>query len=67
MRASSSSTSRAGRRTCDAAAEKVNRDRADGEKVDIDSTPTLFINGRKYHGPPTYEELKDWIDEELNK
>ena len=51
----------------DAAAEKVNRDRSDGEKVNVDSTPTLFINGRKFHGPPTYDELKDWIEEELNK
>jgi predicted DsbA family dithiol-disulfide isomerase len=51
----------------DAAAEKVNRDRADGEKVNVDATPSLFINGRKFHGPQTYEELKDWIEEELNK
>ncbi len=51
----------------DAAADKVNRDRADGEKVNVDSTPSLFINGRKFHGPPTYDELKDWIEEELNK
>jgi predicted DsbA family dithiol-disulfide isomerase len=51
----------------DAAAEKVNRDRADGEKIDVDSTPTLIINGRKFHGPPTDEEMKDWIEEELNK
>lgn len=51
----------------EAAADKVNRDRGDGEKVNVDSTPSLFINGRKFHGPPVYEELKDWIDEELNK
>jgi predicted DsbA family dithiol-disulfide isomerase len=51
----------------DAAAEKVNRDRADGEKVNVDSTPTLFINGRKFHGAPVYDEIKDWIEEELNK
>jgi protein-disulfide isomerase len=51
----------------DAAAEKVNRDRADGEKVNVDATPSLFINGRKFHGPQSYEELKDWIEEELNK
>ncbi len=51
----------------DAAAEKVNRDRADGEKVGVDATPSLYINGRKFHGPPTVEELKDWIDEELNR
>ena len=51
----------------EAAADKVNKDRADGEKLNVDSTPTLFINGRKFHGPPTYDELKDWIEEELNK
>ena len=51
----------------EAAAEKVNRDRADGEKVNVDATPSFFINGRKFHGPPTYEELKDWVDEEVNK
>lgn len=50
-----------------AAAEKVNRDRADGDKIGVDATPTLIINGRKFHGAPTYDELKDWIDEELNK
>jgi protein-disulfide isomerase len=50
-----------------AMADKVNKDRADGEKANVDSTPSLFINGRKFHGPPTYEELKDWIEEELNK
>jgi protein-disulfide isomerase len=46
---------------------QVDRDHAEGERVDIDSTPTLFINGRKHQGPKTYEEIKDWIDEELNK
>jgi protein-disulfide isomerase len=51
----------------EAAAEKVNRDRADGERANIDSTPTLFINGRRFHGAPVYAEIKDWIEEELNK
>jgi protein-disulfide isomerase len=51
----------------EAAAEKVNRDRTDGEKLNVDSTPSLYINGRKFHGPPVYDELKDWIEEELNK
>ena len=50
-----------------ASADKVNRDRADGEKLNVDSTPSFFINGRKFHGPPTFEEFKDWIEEELNK
>ena len=51
----------------EAAADKVTRDRGDGEKLNVDSTPSFFINGRKFHGPLTFEELKDWIEEELNK
>ncbi len=47
--------------------KQVEVDHAEGERVDIDSTPSVFINGRKHLGPKTYEELKDWIDEELNK
>src|SRR5262249_48383391 len=46
---------------------QVQRDHSEGERADIDSTPTLYINGRKHQGPKTYEEVKDWIDEELNK
>lgn len=45
----------------------VTRDRELGDKLDIQATPTLFVDGRKYHGPNEYEDLKDWIDEELNK
>jgi predicted DsbA family dithiol-disulfide isomerase len=51
----------------EAASDKVARDRTDGEKVEVDSTPTFFINGRKYRGPLNYDEMKDWIEEELNK
>ncbi len=46
---------------------QVDKDHAEGERADIDSTPTLYINGRKHQGPKSYEEIKDWIDEELNK
>jgi len=45
----------------------VEKDHAEGERLDIAATPTVYINGKQYHGPHTYEELKDWIDEELNK
>ncbi len=55
------------KKDAEGAADKVNRDRADGEHINVDSTPTLIINGRKFHGPPTDEEMKDWIEEELNK
>ena len=46
---------------------QVERDHAEGEKAEIDSTPTLYIDGKKHQGPKTYEEIKDWIDEELNR
>ncbi len=46
---------------------QVARDHAEGERVDVQATPTVFINGRQYHGPHIYEDLKDWVDEELNK
>ena len=46
---------------------QVDKDHAEGEKADIDSTPTLYINGKKHQGPKSYDEIKDWIDEELNK
>ncbi len=47
--------------------EHVARDHADGEKLEVSATPTLYIAGRKFSGPSTFEEVKDWIDEELNK
>ena len=49
------------------AKERVEKDHAEGEKNDITGTPTIYINGRRYAGPLRYEELKDWVDEELNK
>lgn len=47
--------------------DQVMKDHADGEKADIAATPSVFINGRLYRGPLAYDELKDWVDEELNK
>jgi protein-disulfide isomerase len=47
--------------------DQVARDHADGEKIDVQSTPTMIINGRKYSGPTQYDEVKDWIEEELVK
>jgi protein-disulfide isomerase len=45
----------------------VEKDHADGEALDINATPTVYIDGKQYHGPHSYDEMKDWIDEELNK
>lgn len=50
-----------------AARERVEKEHAEGEKLDIQGTPTVYVNGRKYAGPLRYEELKDWVDEELNR
>ena len=49
------------------AKERVEKEHQEGEKNDLTGTPTLYINGRRYAGPLRYEEIKDWIDEELNK
>jgi protein-disulfide isomerase len=49
------------------AKDQVAKDRADGEKLDVQATPTLYIGGRKYHGATDYDELKDWVEEELNR
>ena len=48
-------------------AAQVEKDHQEGERVNLDSTPTLYINGRKHEGPKSLEEIKDWIEEELNK
>lgn len=52
-----------------AAREQVDRERAEGEKFEINGTPTLYINGRKFKqmGPLRYEDLKDWVEEELSR
>lgn len=51
----------------EAARPQVQKDRTEGEKVDVQATPTLFVSGRKYHGPTEFEDIKDWIEEELNR
>jgi protein-disulfide isomerase len=51
----------------EASRPQVAKDRADGEKLEINATPTMYIDGKKYRGPLEYDELKDWIEEELNR
>jgi protein-disulfide isomerase len=45
--------------------EVVKRDAADGDKADVDSTPTVFINGQKYNGSLEFDAIKPVIDAEL--
>jgi protein-disulfide isomerase len=46
-------------------AEIIKKDVADGDKADVDSTPTIFINGRRYNGPLEMDVLKPVLDAEL--
>jgi protein-disulfide isomerase len=43
----------------------VEKDIADGERISVDSTPTLFVNGKRYNGPVTLAALKPIVDGEL--
>ena len=46
----------------EAVADAVSRDRKQGERLDIQSTPTLYINGRLFPSTPDFaEDLDDWI------
>ena len=49
----------------EAAGPQVEHDKVQGETAGVDSTPTLFINGRKFVGPITLKYLGMWIDEEM--
>jgi protein-disulfide isomerase len=43
----------------------VERDRAEGAKLGIEGTPTIYINGRLLVDMRDPSDLKDWLDEEL--
>lgn len=45
----------------------VTKDKADGGALGINSTPSIYINGRKYAGRHDIESIGDWVDEELGK
>jgi protein-disulfide isomerase len=45
--------------------QRVLDDRSEGEKAEIDGTPTFFINGRNYSDPLDFESVRDWIEEEI--
>jgi len=48
-----------------AVAPHVASDQAQGLAAGVDSTPTLFFNGRKYEGPSDPDYITMWIEEEL--
>lgn len=45
--------------------KEVEQDMTDGERIGVDSTPTLFVNGQRYNGPVTVAALKPIVDNEL--
>jgi protein-disulfide isomerase len=46
-------------------AQAIKKDMADGEKAQVDSTPTVFINGKRFNGPLEMVVLKPLLDAEL--
>ena len=44
---------------------RIDADRQEGERVGVDSTPTMFVNGRRFREPPT--ALSAYIREELDQ
>ncbi|KJK51115.1 DSBA oxidoreductase [Lentzea aerocolonigenes] len=47
--------------------DKVLASRTEGSKLGVQGTPTFFINGTKFSGAPSYDNLKTAIDRELAK
>ncbi len=47
--------------------EQVMKDREEGTKLGIQSTPSIFINGRAFTDNRDEVSLRDWINEELGR
>jgi protein-disulfide isomerase len=45
---------------------KVEESIAEGQALGVNSTPTIFVNGRRLNGSPEWEQLKSIIDYELD-
>jgi protein-disulfide isomerase len=48
-------------------AEQIKGDMDQGEKLGVNSTPTLYVNGRPIIGAQPFDVFKTAIDEELQK
>jgi protein-disulfide isomerase len=51
----------------DAVKGRVQADKSEGNDLGINSTPSIYINGRKYEDPLEIASFRDWIDEELGR
>jgi protein-disulfide isomerase len=47
--------------------DAVAKDMADGDRANVEGTPTIFINGQRYNGSIQLQFLKPLIDAELKK
>lgn len=45
--------------------DRIARDRSDAEKLDLQGTPSFFLNGKALENPRGYEDLKRSIEEAL--
>ncbi len=46
--------------------EKLRTLKREGVKLGVKSTPSIFVNGKRYHGLKTAAELRDRLEEELD-
>jgi protein-disulfide isomerase len=53
-----------GRFAADDVQKRVNEDEADGKVLEVKSTPTFFVNGRKFEGAQPVEQIKAIVEEE---
>jgi protein-disulfide isomerase len=46
---------------------RVQQDRTLGERLALQATPTIYVNGRLFADNKDVDSLRDWINEELNR
>jgi protein-disulfide isomerase len=47
--------------------QRVQQDRQLGERLALQATPTIYVNGRLFGDNKDVDSLKDWVNEELNR
>jgi protein-disulfide isomerase len=47
--------------------DRVQKDRAEGQALGLQATPTVYIDGREFTDPKDTESFREWIKEELGK
>lgn len=47
--------------------QAVARDRADGDKIFVSGTPTIFIDGQRFNGDVDLDAIRPFLDKEIKK